>query len=322
MCNCLCGNCTGRPSIGSSILVHSCLATLLIAQHGSDDQKQNYIPLLAQLDIISTCGLTEPNYGSDASSAQTSATKVEGGWIINGQKRWMANCTFADIFVISARNTETNQINGFIVKKGAPGLMVTKIENKVALRIVQNGDVIFDNVFIPDEDKLPYLTSFQGFVEALSLARIMVAWVSIGVAMGVYDLCKRYVTERKQFGVPLAAFQLTQEKLVRMLGNIQAMFLTGWRLCKLHESGKMTTGHASLGKAWITLRARETVALGRELLGGNGILTDFLVAKAFCDMEPIYSYEGTYEINYLITGREITGITSFKPPTMKKFSRL
>ncbi|KAJ4804928.1 Acyl-CoA dehydrogenase [Rhynchospora pubera] len=258
------------PSIGSSILVHSCLATLLIAQHGSDEQKQNYIPLLAQLDIISTCGLTEPNYGSDASSAQTSATKVEGGWIINGQKRWMANCTFADIFVISARNTETNQINGFIVKKGAPGLTVTKIENKVALRIVQNGDVIFDNVFIPDEDKLPYLTSFQGFVEALSLARIMVAWVSIGVAMGVYDICKRWYIEQ----------------------------------------------------AWITLRARETVALGRELLGGNGILTDFLVAKAFCDMEPIYSYEGTYEINCLITGREITGIASFKPPTMKKFSRL
>ncbi|KAJ3688120.1 hypothetical protein LUZ61_017284 [Rhynchospora tenuis] len=249
------------PSIGSSILVHSCLATLLIAQHGSEKQKQNYIPLLARLDMISTC-------------------------------------------------------------KGAPGLRVAKIENKVALRIVQNGDVMFDNVFVPDEDKLPSLTSFQGFVEALSFARIMVAWVSIGVAMGVYDLCNRYVTERKQFGVPLAAFQLTQAKLVRMLGNIQAMFLTGWRLCKLHESGKMTTGHASMGKAWITLRARETVALGRELLGGNGILTDFLVAKAFCDMEPIYSYEGTYEINCLITGREITGIASFKPPTLKKRSFL
>ncbi|KAJ3683206.1 hypothetical protein LUZ60_013433 [Juncus effusus] len=260
-----------------------------------------------------TFALTEPNYGSDASSLQTRAAKVEGGWIINGQKRWTANCTFADVFLLSARNSETNQVNGFIVKKGANGLRVTKIENKMALRIVQNGDITLTNVFVPDEDKLPGVNSFQDLVEPLSFARIMVAWVSIGVAMGVYDLCIRYVKERKQFKAPLAAYQLTQEKLVRMLGNIQAMFLVGWRLSKIHDSGKMTSGQASMGKAWITLRARETVSLGRELLGGNGIVTDFLVGKAFCDMEPIYSYEGTYEVNCLITRREITGISSFKP---------
>ncbi|KAJ4804930.1 Acyl-CoA dehydrogenase [Rhynchospora pubera] len=240
------------PSIGSSLIVHSCLTTLLIGT----------------ISIHST----------------------------------------------SLRFTK----HKFIVKKGAPGLTVTKIENKVALRIVQNRDVIFDNVFVPDEDKLPYLTSFQGVIFCSYNGCLVI----IGVAMGVYDLCNRYMTERKQFGVPLAAFQITQEKMVRMLGNIQAMFLTGRRLCKLHESGKMTLGHASMGKAWITLRACKTVALGRELLGGNGILTDFLVAKAFCDMEPIYSYEDTYGINCLIIEREITGIASFKHPAMEKLSRL
>ncbi|GMP85885.1 hypothetical protein CsSME_00038879 [Camellia sinensis var. sinensis] len=141
----------------------------------------------------------------------------------------------------------------------------------------------------------------------------MVAWQPIGISMGVYDMCHRYLKERKQFGAPLAAFQITQQKLVQMLGNIQAMILIGWRLCKLYDKGAMTTGRVSLGKAWISLKARETVSLGRELLGGNGILADFLVAKAFCDLEPIYTFEGTYDINTLVTGREITGIASFKP---------
>ena len=168
-------------------------------------------------------------------------------------------------------------------------------------------------VFVPDEDRLPGVNSFQDTNKVLAVSRVMVAWQPIGISMGVYDMCLRYLKERKQFGAPLAAFQINQQKLVQMLGNVQAMFLVGWRLCKLYESGKMTTGHASLGKSWITVKARETVALGRELLGGNGILADFLVAKAFCDMEPIYTYEGTYDINTLVTAREVTGIASFKP---------
>nr|GEX49021.1 acyl-coenzyme A oxidase 4, peroxisomal [Tanacetum cinerariifolium] len=131
-------------------------------------------------------------------------------------------------------------------------------------------------------------------------------------------MCHRYLQERKQFGAPLAAFQINQQKLVKMLSNIQAMFLMGWRLCKLYESGKMTSGQASLGKSWVTLRARESVALGRELLGGNGVIADFLVAKAFGDLEPIYSHEGTYDINTLGTAKEITGISSFRAPVPSK----
>jgi acyl-CoA oxidase len=279
------------------------------------------LPSLAQFKTVGCWALTEPDYGSDASSLRTAATKVPGGWHLDGQKRWIGNSTFADVLIILARNADTKQLNGFIVKKGAPGLKATKIENKIGLRMVQNGDIILNKVFVPEEDRLTGINSFQDINKVLAMSRIMVAWQPIGISMGVFDMCHRYLKERKQFGAPLAAFQLNQEKLVRMLGNIQAMLLIGWRLCKLYESGKMTPGHASLGKAWTSRKAREVVSLGRELLGGNGILADFLVAKAFCDLEPIFSYEGTYDINSLVTGREITGIASFKPAVLTK-SRL
>ncbi|XWS59972.1 hypothetical protein CRYUN_Cryun08bG0168100 [Craigia yunnanensis] len=309
-------------SFSTFILVHSSLAMLTVALCGSEEQKQKYLPSLAQLKTIACWALTEPEYGSDASSLKTIATKVEGGWILEGQKRWIGNSTFADVLVIFARNTTTNQINGYIVKKDSPGLTATKMPNKIGLRIVQNGDILLKKVFVPDEDRLPGVNSFQDTNKVLAISRVMVAWQPIGISMGVYDMCLRYLKERKQFGAPLAAFQINQQKLARMLGNVQAMTLVGWRLCKLYEKGKMTLGHASLGKSWITLKARETVALGRELLGGNGILTDFLVAKAFCDLEPIYTFEGTYDINSLVTGREITGFASFKPARMSQQSRL
>ncbi|XVE62055.1 hypothetical protein DITRI_Ditri06bG0088400 [Diplodiscus trichospermus] len=309
-------------SFSTFILVHSSLAMLTIALCGSEEQKQKYLPSLAQLKTIACWALTEPEYGSDASSLKTIATKVEGGWILEGQKRWIGNSTFADVLVIFARNASTNQINGFIVKKDSPGLTATKIPNKIALRIVQNGDILLKKVFVPDEDRLPGINSFQDTSKVLAISRVIVAWQPIGISMGVYDMCLRYLKERKQFGAPLAAFQINQQKLTRMLGNVQAMTLVGWRLCKLYENGKMTPGHASLGKSWITLKARETVALGRELLGGNGILADFLVAKAFCDLEPIYTFEGTYDINSLVTGREITGFASFKSAPVKDRSRL
>ncbi|KAB2013787.1 hypothetical protein ERO13_D09G161600v2 [Gossypium hirsutum] len=309
-------------SCSTFILVHSSLAMLTIALCGSEEQKQKYLPSLAQLKTVACWALTEPDYGSDASSLKTTATKVEGGWILEGQKRWIGNSTFADVLVIFARNTTTNQINGYLVKKDSPGLTATKIPNKIGLRIVQNGDILLKKVFVLDEDRLPGVNSFQDTSKVLAVSRVMVAWQPIGISMGVYDMCARYLKERKQFGAPLAAFQINQQKLARMLGNIQAMTLVGWRLCKLYEEGKMTPGHASLGKSWITSMARETAALGRELLGGNGILADFLVAKAFCDLEPIYTYEGTYDINSLVTGREITGFASFKPASVSQRSRL
>ncbi|XP_047330931.1 acyl-coenzyme A oxidase 4, peroxisomal-like [Impatiens glandulifera] len=309
-------------SLSSFILVHSSLAMYTIALFGSEDQKQKYLPSLAQLKTIACWALTEPDYGSDASSLKTSATKVSGGWILEGQKRWIGNSTFADILVIFARNTISNELNAFLVKKDAPGLQATKIVNKIGLRIVQNGDIRLNKVFVPDEDRIPGANSFQDVNKALALSRLMVAWQTVGMSMGAYDMCHRYLNERKQFGLPLASFQISQQKLVQMLGNIQAMQLLGWRLCKLYEKDQMTHGRVCLGKAWISQKARETMSLGRELLGGNGILTDFLVAKAFCDIEPIYTYEGTFDINSLVVGREVTGFASFKPAASTRQSRI
>ncbi|KAL6909774.1 hypothetical protein ACP4OV_001433 [Aristida adscensionis] len=299
-------------SMASFCLVQSCLAMLTIAaQLGSEEQKDKYLPSLSKLDKVCAYVLTEPDYGSDASSLNAVARKVPGGWVLKGQKRWPGNSSFADVLVVLARNTSTNKINGFIVNGRSPGLKIKKIENKMSMRIVQNCDIRLEDIFVPEDDRLPGANSFQDLVNSLSFWRVMAAWVSIGIAVGVYD--SWYLMERKQFGVPLAAFQLNQEKLVRMLGNIQAMSLLGWRLCNLHDARKMTIGQASLGKAWITKQARETVAIGRELLGGNGIVTDFHVGKAFCDMETVYTYEGSYEVNSLIVAREITGISSIRP---------
>lgn len=300
------------------LIVHSSLAMLTIALCGSEEQKHKYLPKMASLDWVGCWALTEPDFGSDASALATTATKVEGGWRLNGYKRWIGNSTFAEVIVVFARNVNNNEINAFIVRKGAPGFQANKMENKIGLRIVQNGDITLSDVFVPDDDRLPGVESFKDTAKVLAMSRVMVAWQPVGICMGVYDMAHRYLQQRKQFGVPLASYQVNQEKLVRMLGNIQAMGLLAWRLSRIYEEGKMTPGQASMAKSWITLRARETVALGRELLGGNGILAEFLVAKAFCDLEPIYTYEGTYDINALVTGREVSGLASFKAPRGKK----
>lgn len=299
-------------SCGTYYLVHTFLAMLTIAIMGTEDQKKELLPGMAKNDLVGCWALTEPSNGSDASALTCTATKVTGGWILDGQKRWIGNGTWADVVVVWARSSEDHQVNSFIVRKGTPGFTATKIENKIALRCVQNADMVFERCFVPDSARLPGVTGFKDTNKVLALSRIMVSWLPIGMAMGAYDMAARYLTERSQFGTPLASFQLMQEKLARMLGNVQAMFLMGWRLAKLAEAGTMSHEQASLVKAWNTLRGREVVALAREVLGGNGVQADFHVAKQFCDMEAIYTYEGTYEVNVLVAGRGATGISAIK----------
>ncbi|EFN54177.1 hypothetical protein CHLNCDRAFT_24792 [Chlorella variabilis] len=305
-------------SCSTFFLVHSFLATLTVGLLGSEAQKQELLPEMADFRRVGCWALTEPSNGSDASALATVARRVQGGWVLNGRKRWIGNATWADIAVIWARNSETSQVNAFIVRKGNPGYSATKMENKIALRCVQNGDIKLTDAFVPDADRIPGVSSFSDTNKVLAISRIMVAWQPVGLALGAYDMCARYLQQRRQFGAPLASFQLMQEKLQRMLSTCQAMWLMAWRLTKLYEAGKLTHEQASLVKAWTTLRGREVVALGRELLGGNGILSEFLVAKAFCDAEAYYSYEGSYEVNALVAGRGATGISSIKPPRSGK----
>ncbi|KAI3435869.1 hypothetical protein D9Q98_001927 [Chlorella vulgaris] len=301
-------------SCSTFFLVHTFLATLTLGLLGSEAQKQELLPDMASFKKVGCWALTEPSNGSDASGLTTLARKVQGGWVLNGRKRWIGNAPFADIAVIWARNSETSQINAFVVRKGNPGFSATKMQNKIALRCVQNGDILLKDAFVPDEDRLPGVNSFADTNKVLAISRIMVAWQPVGLAFGAYDMCARYLQQRRQFGAPLASFQLMQEKLQRMLSTCQAMWLMVWRLTKLYEADRLSHEQASLVKAWTTLRGREVVALGRELLGGNGILSEFLVAKAFCDLEAYYSYEGTYEVNALVAARGATGISSIKPP--------
>lgn len=301
-------------SISTFILVHGSLCCLTIGLLGSEKQKQELVPQMADLSKVGAWALTEPSNGSDASALESTARKVEGGWILNGRKRWIGNATFADIVVYWARNTTTKEINAFVVRKGTKGFRTSKIENKISLRCVQNANIFLDDCFVRDCDRLPGVDSFKDTNKVLAISRILVAWQPVGLAAGVYDMVLRYTKERKQFNTPIAAFQITQEKIARMAGNIQAMWLMAWRLSRLHEQGEMSHEMASVAKAWNTARGREVVALGRELLGGNGIVSDFLVAKAFCDLEAYHTYEGTYEINTLVAGRGATGLASFKAP--------
>jgi acyl-CoA oxidase len=299
-------------------MVHNSLCMLTIGLLGSEEQKRELLPSLASLESIGAWGLTEPSNGSDASALQTTAAKAPGGWKLNGRKRWIGNATFADVVVIWARNLDTKQVNAFVVKKGTPGFTTTKIEAKISLRCVQNADIDMQDVFVADSARLTGVNSFQDTNKVLAVSRIMVAWQPVGMAMGAYDMCVRYLGQRKQFGAPLSSFQLSQDKLARMLANIQAMTLMCWRLSKLSEEGKMTHAMASNVKAWTTAQGREVVAMARELLGGNGIVSDFLVAKAFCDMEAIHTYEGTHQVNALVSGRDITGIAAFRAPAARK----
>lgn len=277
----------------------------------SEEQKKYYLPKMAKLELISGWALTEPEIGSDASNIQTTATPTKDGFIINGKKRWIGNAN-KDFNVVWAKNTETKKVEAFIVENTRDGIDLQVIKHKLALRIVQNCEVTFKNVCIPTANKIPGAKNFAKTTQMLTNSRAFVVWIAIGQVFAVFDKCVQYTQERKQFGVPIASFQLIQEKLSRMAGTINAMFLLCWRMINLYEKQQHTLGQISLCKAWVTAKGREVVALGREILGGNGIIIDNFVMKAFADMEVLYTYEGTYDVNSLVAGRELTGLNAFR----------
>ncbi|HEY0737017.1 MAG TPA: acyl-CoA dehydrogenase family protein [Herpetosiphonaceae bacterium] len=301
----------GDGSIDTFFGVTSGLAMGSIYHCGSEEQKQRWLPAMARLEKIGAFGLTEPNVGSDASHPQTRATRAGDRYVLNGEKRWIGNASFADVTVIWARNEETGQVNGFLVEKGTPGFHTTVMEGKIAKRAVLNAHIVLDNCEIPESNRLAKCNSFRDTATVLRHTRIGVAWEAVGHAMAAFEIARDYAIRRQQFGRPIAGFQLIQQKLVQMLGDITGMQLMVWRLAQLRDTGKMTDGQASLAKQHCAARARQVVALGREILGGNGILLENHIARHFADMEAVYTYEGSNEINTLVVGREITGIPAF-----------
>ena len=292
--------------------VHSGLAMGSIYLCGSDAQRRRWLPAMRRAEKIGAFGLTEPEVGSGAARGLTTTARRRGkDWILSGRKRWIGNATFADLTIIWARDVEDDQVKGFIVEKGTPGFATEKMQHKMALRVVQNATITLDACRVADDNRLPNARSFKDTAAVLRMTRAGVAWQAVGCARGAYEAALRYALERRQFGKPIASFQLVQDLLVRMLGNITAAQCLVVRLSQLQDTGRLKDEHASLAKAFCTVKMRETVGYARELLGGNGILLEYNVGRFVADAEAIYSYEGTREMNTLIVGRAITGLSAF-----------
>jgi len=300
-------------SIATFYGVHSGLAMGSIYLGGSEEQKQKWLPPMARLEKVGCFGLTEPLVGSGAGGGLLTTARREGDtWILNGQKRWIGNSPWCDLSIIWARDVDDNQVKGFIVEnKTTPGFSVEKIENKIALRVVQNGVITLDNCRVPEENRLQSDLSFRDTARVLRLTRQYVAWEAVGCSMGAYEHALRYAQTREQFGKPIASFQMVQDLLARMLGNITASQCMVVRLAQLQDQGKLLDQHSALAKAFCTTRMRETVAWAREIFGGNGIVLDYNVARFFADAEALYSYEGTREMNSLIVGKAVSGFSAF-----------
>jgi alkylation response protein AidB-like acyl-CoA dehydrogenase len=301
------------PSFSTFIGVHNGLAMGSIYIDGSEEQKQKWLSPMARWEKIGCFGLTEPLVGSGASAGLLTTAKREGDtWVLNGEKRWIGNAPWCDVSIIWARDVADNQVKGFIVEnKTTPGFSVEKIEHKIALKVVQNGHITLKDVRVPEANHLQGGNSFRDTAKVLKMTRYAVAWMATGCAMGAYEAALKYSQERLQFGKPIGSFQLVQDLLAKMIANITASQCLIVRQAQLHAEGKLTDAHAALAKAFATAKCRETVAWARELLGGNGIVADYKVARFFADAEALYSYEGTYQMQNLIVGKAVTGLSAF-----------
>jgi alkylation response protein AidB-like acyl-CoA dehydrogenase len=303
------------PSFATFYGVHTGLAMGSIALLGTEEQKAKWLPPMERFETIGCFALTEPLVGSGTGGGLLTTAKRDGDeWILNGEKKWIGNATWCDISIVWARDVDDNQVKGFIVENKTPGFRVEKIENKMALKVVQNGHIIMENCRVPDANRLqgPNITnSFRDTALVLRETRSGVGWAATGIQMGAFELAVKYSQERQQFGKPIASFQMMQDLIARMLGNLTASQTMMLRLAQIEESGKLTDQEASLAKAFTTQRMRETVAWARELHGANGILVDHNIGRLFADAEAIYSYEGTFQMQNLIVAKAATGISAF-----------
>jgi alkylation response protein AidB-like acyl-CoA dehydrogenase len=280
---------------------------------GSEAQKQKWLPPMARMEKIGCFGLTEPLVGSGSGGGLLTTAKRDGDtWVLNGEKKWIGNATWCDVSIICARDVADNQVKGFIVEnKTTPGFSVEKIEHKIALKVVQNGLITMKDCRVSEANRLQGANSFRDTAKVLKMTRYAVGWLSTGCQMGAFEHALAYAKARKQFGKPIASFQMVQDLLARMLGNVTACQTMMLRLSQLDDEGKLADQHASLAKSFCTARMRETVAWARELCGGNGIVVDYNVARYFADAEGLYSYEGTFQMQNLIVGKAITGLSAF-----------
>ncbi len=284
----------------------------VVREGGSPEQVAELDPRIPSFDLSGCFALTEPEHGSDvASGLATTATRDGDEWVISGHKRWIGNAALSDVLLVIARDAADGAAKAFLVPRAAPGVTVDDIRGKIALRMVRNGDIRLDAVRVPESARLQRIDSFRDVSRILAKLRYVVGWNAAGLQTGAYEAALRYALGREQFGRPIAGFQLIQEKLTRMLGNATATLAFAVRLTELNRRGDLTAEVAALAKTWAADRVRETVALGREIAGAEGIRVDHDLARYFTDAEAVYTYEGTHEINSLIVGRAVTGLSAF-----------
>jgi len=293
-------------SVQSSLVMHP------IYSYGSEEQRQKYLPGLASGDLIGCFGLTEPDAGSDPSSMKTTAIKVKGGYSLSGSKMWISNSPIADVFVVWAKSKEHGDaIKGFILEKQMKGLSAPKIKGKLSLRASITGEIVMDNVFVPDENLLPNITGLKGPFGCLNRARYGIAWGVMGAAEDCWHRARQYTLDRKQFGKPLAATQLIQKKLADMQTEITLGLSAALQVGRLFDQGNLAPEAISLIKRNNCGKALEIARLSRDMHGGNGIHAEYQVMRHLMNLETVNTYEGTHDVHALILGRAQSGIQAF-----------
>jgi len=299
-------------ALRSFVAVTSGLVMYPIWKFGSEEQKKKYLPKLAKGEIIGCFGMTEPNVGSDPGSMETNARREGDEWVLNGTKTWISEAEIADIAIVWARDREDGRIKGFIVERGTKGFKQSAIWKKGSMRAGDVGELYLSDCRVPEENRLPNAVGLRPALSCLDQARFGISWGAIGAAMDCYETALNYAKNRKQFGAPIASYQLVQAKLVDMLTEITKGQLVAWRLGRLMDEGKATPEQISFAKRNNVRVARFCARTAREILGANGISLDYSPIRHMANIESVYTYEGTDDIHTLILGRYITGIQAFR----------
>ena len=300
----------GDSGLRSRASVQNSLVMFPIYKYGSEEQKKKWLPLLASGKKIGCFGLTEPDHGSDPGGMETRATKIDGGWKLNGTKMWITNGSVADLAVVWAKTEEG--ISGFLVEKDTKGFYRNRIHGKFSLRASDTGELVFEDCEIPEENRLPLAKGLRAPLSCLNEARYGIAWGAIGAAMACYEEVRDYALTRRQFNKPIAGFQLVQHKLVEMINEITKGLLLNFRLGRMKDQGKARHYHISLAKRNNVHQALQIARSARSILAANGIVDEYQTIRHMLNLESVYTYEGTHDIHTLIIGEAITGIEAFR----------
>ena len=307
----------GSGSLATFLHVQSGLAMAAIHALGSEEQKQKWLPPMAKCEKVGCFGLTEPGAGSDPGSMATTAVVRDGGYIINGEKRWIGNGSMCDVAVIWARTEDDDRIGCFLVESDNPGYHAEVLPRKGSQRAVWQSHITMEDCHVPEDARLPEAKGLGSTLSVLTHSRYGVAWDGLGQALDCYETALAYAKEREQFGQPIASFQLVQQKLVEMINEISLAQLLSIHMGRLKDSDDLDPATVSMFKMNNIAKARKIAALARDVLGGNGILLDYRVMEHMADLEGVYTYEGTNDVNTLIVGQAITGIKAFAPEPEK-----